>query len=248
MRSDGRSNDALRDIRFETHYIAHHPGSVLVHYGKTRVLVTATVENRVPPHRQESGGGWLTAEYGMLPGSTIDRKARPGNKGPDGRAMEIQRLIGRSLRQAIRLNAIGPRTIAIDCDVIEADGGTRTAAITGAWVALWLCVQHLINKGDIKDRRIEEIVHTQVAAVSLGILGDEIYTDLCYSEDVEANTDSNLVACTDGGIVEFQGTAEREPMKRAQLDQILDQGLRAIATLCQLQREVIARSPSTAAG
>jgi ribonuclease PH len=241
MRSDGRTPTALRPVSFESHYIKHHKGSVLVSFGQTKVLVTATTEDRVPPYRLSSGGGWLTAEYAMLPGSTQTRKKRDIFKGrPDGRSVEIQRLIGRSLRQIVNIDLIGQRTIHVDCDVIQADGGTRTAAITGGWVAVALCVQDLLaRRVKMKAKSFEDIMVDQVAAISLGIKEGVVITDLDYVEDVAVDTDFNLVARADGTIVELQGTAEGHSMRRAEVDQLLDQGLLAIGELCGLQKKAV---------
>jgi ribonuclease PH len=241
LRVDGRAPFALRPIRFETHYIAHHKGSVLVSFGDTKVLCVASVEERVPPHRKGSGGGWLTAEYSMLPGSTHERKQRDSSKGKvDGRSVEIQRLIGRALRNVCDIDKLGERQITVDCDVIQADGGTRTAAITGGFVALALCVHDLMQrKLPMKAKTLKDVLGAQVAAVSMGIVGDRVVTDLCYKEDVDAETDMNIVARSDGGLVEVQGTAEGKPMSRAELNTLVDQGLVAIEELCALQREAL---------
>lgn len=230
MRQDGRKPQDLRPITFQKRYIEHHPGSVLVSFGKTKVLCTATVSNQLPQHRKELNKGWLSAEYGMLPGSTPDRKQRPGNKGPDGRSVEIQRLIGRALRMAVDIDNLGPKSITVDCDVIQADGGTRTAAITGGWVALALLLKQL---------KLDHLMLRQVAAVSLGIKGDQILTDLNYVEDVDIDTDFNLVACMDGTLIELQGAAEKTPMKAQVPLDILRQGLGAIAQICRLQLEAL---------
>jgi ribonuclease PH len=240
-RKDGRAPTDLRPVTFETGYIKHHPGSVLVSFGDTRVLCVASVEERVPPHRLNSGGGWVTGEYSMLPGATHDRKQREISRGKaDARSVEIQRLVGRALRNAVDMDAIGQRTITVDCDVIQADGGTRTASITGGWVALALCIAHLQKRGvSMKAKSLKDALPAQVAAVSLGVLKSEIWTDLCYEEDSRAETDLNLVARADGTIVEVQGTAEGEPMKRDELVKLIDQGLVAIAQLCAKQREAI---------
>ena len=238
-RGDGRALDALREIRFETGYIAHHPGSVLVSFGATKVLCVATAEERVPPHRKESGGGWVTAEYAMLPGSTHDRKQRERQK-QDGRSVESQRLIGRALRNVVDCDLIGQRQITVDCDVIQADGGTRTASITGGFVALAICLHSLQQrKMPMKAKTLRDAVKAQVAAVSLGILGGQVLTDLCYDEDRHAETDLNLVARSDGGLIEVQGTAEGAPLHRRELDQLVDQGLLAIEILCAKQREAL---------
>lgn len=230
MRQDGRKPQDLRSITFQTHFIEHHPGSVLVSFGKTKVIVTATISNQVPHHRKELNKGWLTAEYGMLPGSTHDRKQRPGPKGPDGRIIEIQRLIGRSLRQAVDLDRLGTKTITIDCDVIQADGGTRTAAITGGWVALALLLKFL---------KRDHLLVRQIAAVSLGVQGEQVLTDLDYKEDVNIDTDFNLVGCQDGSLIEVQGTAEKAPMRPQIPVDILRQGLGALAQICRYQLEAL---------
>ena len=242
QREDGRKADELRPVKFETGYIKHHPGSVLVSFGETRVLCVATAEERVPPHRLQSGGGWVTAEYAMLPAATHDRKPRESSRGKaDARSVEIQRLIGRGLRNIIKIDLIGQRTINVDCDVLQADGGTRTAAITGSFVALALCVHELQRrKLPMKAKTLRDVLPAQVAAVSVGIFGDEIWTDLCYREDSKAGTDFNIVARDDGSIVELQGTAEGAPMTRAQLDRVVDQGILATTQLCEMQRAALA--------
>jgi ribonuclease PH len=241
-RNDGRSLTSLRPISFETGYIAHHPGSVLVSFGGTRVLVTCTAEKRVPSFRLSSGGGWVTADYNMLAASTHERRKKNPQRA-DGRSMEIQRLIGRALRNVVNLNHLGQRTLNLDCDVIQADGGTRTASITGAYVALKLCLADLAKKPDgIKPSAIEKILTGQVAAVSLGVVDGKICTDLCYEEDSRADTDLNLVARHDGTIIEVQGTAEGAPLTRGELDQLVDQGLVAIEELCLLQRQAVERA------
>ena len=241
-RVDGRGPLDLRSIKFETGFIAHHKGSVLVSFGQTRVLCVATVEERVPPHRKGSGGGWLTAEYAMLPGSTHDRKQRDSSKGKvDGRSVEIQRLVGRAIRNVVDIDLIGERQITVDCDVIQADGGTRTAAITGGFVALALCLHDVQKRGlSMKAKTLKQALGAQVAAVSMGVLNGRVLTDLNYAEDSKAETDLNLVARSDGGIVEVQGTAEGAPLSRKELDLLVDQGLAAIETLCALQREALA--------
>jgi ribonuclease PH len=238
-RADGRASTDLRSITFDTGFIAHHPGSVLVSFGATRVLCVATAEERVPPHRKDSGGGWVTAEYAMLPGSTHDRKQRERQK-QDGRSVEIQRLVGRALRNVVNMDLIGQRQITVDCDVIQADGGTRTASITGGFVALALCIHDLQQrKLPMKAKTVRQAMPAQVAAVSLGVLGGQILTDLCYREDSAAETDLNLVARSDGGIVEIQGTAEGAPLARSELDQLVDQGLAAIDSLLAMQRAAL---------
>jgi ribonuclease PH len=241
MRKDGRSASDLRPVSFETGFIAHHPASVLVSFGKTRVLCVATSEERVPPHRMSSGGGWVTAEYAMLPAATHERKQREISRGKaDPRSVEIQRLIGRALRNVVNLDLIGPRTIHVDCDVLQADGGTRTASITGGWVALALCLANLQKRNaSMKAKKLADALPGQVAAVSLGVLGGSVLTDLCYEEDSKADTDLNVVGRADGSLVEVQGTAEGAPMARDELFTLVDQGLTAIAELCALQRKAI---------
>ncbi len=242
MRIDGRAPTDLRPISLETGFLEHHKGSVLVSFGKTRVLVTATHEDRVPPHRLSSGGGWLTAEYSMLPASTHERRRRDITTGrADGRSVEIQRLIGRALRNVVNLDAFGQFTVHVDCDVLQADGGTRTASITGAWVALRLCLADLKKRGVLK-ASLDKALTGQVAAVSLGVLKGEVFTDLCYEEDSRADTDLNLVARDDGSLIEVQGTAEGVAMTRAELDLLVDQGLAGVQRLCALQREAVERA------
>ncbi len=238
LRTDGRQANEAREISFQTHYIKHHPGSVLVSFGDTKVLCACTVEKRVPPFRLDSGGGWLTASYDMLPAATHDRRRR-SNKGPDGRATEIQRLIGRALRNVVNFDVMGQKTFHVDCDVIQADGGTRTAAITGGWVALALAARDQIAKGKMKCT-FEQLVHTQVAALSLGIHSGSVYSDLCYKEDVAVDTDFNLVGRSDGALIELQGTAEGEAMTREQINVLLDQGQSNLNSIFDLQRQAIA--------
>ena len=237
MRQD-RPFDAIRPLTFETGYIAHHKGSVLVTAGETRVIVAATVEDRVPPHCLEKGIGWVTAEYAMLPAATHTRKQREAERGKrDGRSTEIQRLIGRALRNVVELKPLGRRTIHIDCDVLQADGGTRCASITGAWVALHLCLSDLVARKprDLPAKKVEDILKGQVAAISVGVLKDQVLVDLCYDEDSKADTDLNLVARPDGSIIEVQGTAEGAPLLRSQLNAMLDQGTAAIEQIGALQ-------------
>jgi ribonuclease PH len=240
-RSDGRAPRDLRPIQLQTGFIAHHPGSVLVSFGQTRVLCVATAEERVPPHRLQSGGGWVTAEYSMLPAATHDRKQREISRGKaDARSVEIQRLIGRALRNVVDINLIGQRTLTVDCDVLQADGGTRTASITGGFVALALCLADLQKRGmNMKAKKVRDAIKEQIAAVSLGVLKGEVLTDLNYAEDSKAETDLNLVARGDGLLVEVQGTAEGEPLQRAELIAMVDQGIEAIGELCRLQREAL---------
>jgi len=242
-RPSGRAQDALRAVTLQTGYLDHHPGSVLVSFGKTRVLTVCTVEERVPPFRMHSGGGWLTASYTMLPASTHQRKPRDNLK-PDGRSLEIQRLVGRALRNVVDIDRLGQRTLHIDCDVIQADGGTRTASITGAYVAVRLAVQALVKDRSLSmpERDVARVVTGHVAAVSVGLVGGKPALDLDYEEDSKADTDLNLVARKDGTIVEVQGTAEGQPMKRAELDALIDLGLQGIAVLAEKQESAIANA------
>jgi ribonuclease PH len=234
QRSDGRSADALRTWTFETGYLPHAAGSVMMHSGQTRVLCAATVEERQPGWMNEPNRGWVKAEYSMLPASTHHRSRRDFNRS-NGRTHEIQRLIGRSLRGVTNLDLLGPRTITLDCDVIIADAGTRTASVTGGWVALVMACHQLRQAG-----KISEIPFTdQVAALSLGIIDGQVCTDMDYSEDSRAGTDLNLVMTSSGGLIELQGTAEGEPFSRAELDQVLDAGWDALKKIFAMQREAL---------
>lgn len=227
VRADGRAPDELRSVTFEPGIQAGPAGSVLVAFGNTRVICAANVEDRVP--RWKRDGGWLTAEYAMLPGAGVERTRRDRN-GPGGRAKEIERLIGRSLRMAVDLAAVGERTFTIDCDVLEADGGTRTAAITGGWVALQLAFRNLgITGADAH----------QVMAVSVGIIDGEPRLDLPYEEDVRADVDANVVMTADGRLIEFQGTAEGVPYDRAELDAMIALAQQGCAELASLQRAAL---------
>jgi len=213
-------------------------GSVLIEMGTTRVVCAASIEDRVPPFLRNTGQGWLTAEYAMLPRATQTRTAREiGRGGPSGRTHEIQRLIGRSLRAVADMKALGERTITIDCDVLQADGGTRTAAITGAFVAFALANQQLLKIGKIS----RSVTTDQVAAVSVGIVGGTALLDLKYDEDSKAEVDMNIVCTGDGRFIELQGTAEREPFSRAQMDELVALGERGIQALIEIQKSVIAQ-------
>lgn len=234
-RPDGRSPDAIRPVSFQRGFTAYAPGSVLVKFGQTHVLCTAMVSEGVPKFLADSGQGWLTAEYRILPGATRDRHKREFPR-VSGRTAEIQRLIGRSLRAAVDFTALGPFTIAIDADVLQADGGTRTAAITGAYVALHDACKHLQQSGAIS---AWPLLH-QIAAVSVGILEGEAIADLCYVEDVKASVDCNVVMTATGEFVEIQGTAEGQPFKPAQLDRMVAIAEQAIEKLCQLQTQALA--------
>ncbi|MDZ5457696.1 ribonuclease PH [Azohydromonas lata] len=236
-RTQGRAADALRPVRITRRYTRHAEGSVLVAFGDTQVLCTASVEERVPPHKKGSGEGWVTAEYGMLPRATHTRGAREAAKGKQsGRTQEIQRLIGRSLRAVFDLGALGERSILIDCDVLQADGGTRTAAITGAYVAAADAVSWLLGKGLITRSPLRDAV----AAISVGLVEGTPLLDLEYVEDAACDTDMNIVMTASGGIVEVQGTAEGAPFSREQLDALLALGAKGIAELVALQRRALA--------
>ena len=236
-RKDGRAPDDLREINFVTDFVRTATGSTLIEAGGTRVICTASVDEEVPRWMANQGRGWVTAEYAMLPASTGERKRRDISKGrPDGRSVEIQRLIGRSLRGVIDFKALGERTVWIDCDVLEADGGTRCAAITGGYVALELAMRRLISDG-----KLTELPLTQsVAAVSCGIVGGRALLDLDYSEDSTAEVDANVVMTGDGGLVEVQATAERTPLSRASLDELLALAADGIAALRTAQEEAVA--------
>ncbi len=233
-RDGGRAADELRPVRFTRRYTRHAEGSVLCEFGGTRVLCTASVDSGVPGFLRNSGRGWLTAEYGMLPRATHTRTAREAARGRQaGRTQEIQRLIGRSLRACIDLGAIGERTITIDCDVLQADGGTRTAAITGGFVALADAVDALVGRRALAANPL----HGQVAAVSVGIVQGEPLLDLDYAEDVEAETDMNVVMNSGGAFIEVQGTAEGHAFRREELDAMLNLAADGTARLFGLQLE-----------
>jgi len=233
LRSDNRSNTELRPVTFEKSPLKFSQGSVVISTGLTKVLCTATVEEKVPKFLMGTGQAWVTAEYSMLPGSTSPRVPRDNQR--KGRSQEISRLIGRSLRAAINLQDIGEFTITIDCDVLQADGGTRTASITGGFVALNMAVKQMFVAGSIDS--IPDI--TPVAATSVGILGDQVLVDLCYEEDSKADADFNIVMASDGGIVEIQGSAEGNRFSRRLVDNVLDSGIMAIAELFKFQIEAL---------
>ena len=237
MRHDGRNCDELREIRIEPGFTEMAAGSALICCGRTRVLCTASVQNDVPPFLRGKGRGWVTAEYAMLPGSTPQRKARELLK-RDGRSVEIQRLIGRALRSVCDLTALGERTIYIDCDVLQADGDTRTASITGAFVALCLACDRLMQAGEI----VDSPVRAQVAAVSVGISGGEPVLDLDYPEDSHAAVDMNMVMSGDGRIVELQGTGEERPFSREELNRLMELGEAGIRRLMEAQRAALGAS------
>jgi len=234
VRSDGRAPRDLRPLTLEPGQAPYAEGSCLVTAGNTRVLCTASVEETLPPWRRASGLGWVTAEYGMLPRATHTRSSRERN-GPKGRTQEIQRLIGRSLRSVCDLEALGARQVLVDCDVLQADGGTRTAAITGAWVALALAARTLLEQGLVERNPVRE----GVAAVSVGLVDGLPLLDLEYGEDSRAQVDMNVVATASGGLVEVQGTAEGEPFRRREMDELLDLALEGIRILSAAQARVL---------
>ena len=235
-RPHGRSPASLRPIRITRGYTKHAEGSVLVEFGDTKVLCTASVEERVPPHQKGSGEGWVTAEYGMLPRSTHTRSAREAAKGKQsGRTQEIQRLIGRSLRAVTDLAALGERQVTLDCDVLQADGGTRCASITGACVALYDALDTLVSGGRLARHPMRELV----AAVSVGIVDGRPVLDLDYAEDSACDTDMNVVMTATGGIIEVQGTAEGAPFSRDELDTLLGLATAGIAEIVKAQEAAL---------
>jgi ribonuclease PH len=239
VRIDGRSDEALRPLRIHPGFLEHAEGSVLIEMGKTRVICTASVEEGVPGFLRGKGTGWVTAEYGMLPRATHTRNDREAAKGKvGGRTMEIQRLIGRSIRAAMDMEALGERTVKLDCDVIQADGGTRTASITGAWVALALACRRLEAQGLVAKSPVVQAV----AAVSVGIVGGRPLLDLAYEEDSRAEVDMNVVMTGAGEYVELQGTGEGGTFHRAQLDSLADLAWKGIQRLLEAQQRVLAET------
>ncbi len=237
MRPSGRQPDELRQVTLTRNYTKHAEGSVLVEFGDTKVICTASVEERIPSFLRGTGEGWVTAEYGMLPRSTGSRMGREAARGKQGgRTMEIQRLIGRSLRAAIDLKALRERSITIDCDVIQADGGTRTASITGAFVALQDAINHLLKKKKITKNPL----FGQIASVSVGIHDGTPVLDLDYAEDSTAETDMNIVMNDAGAYIELQGTAEGHAFRADELQSMLDLGKKGIEELMEMQRQVLA--------
>ena len=237
MRPSGRKPDQLRAVSFERAYTKHAEGSCLVRFGDTHVLCTASLEERVPPWLKGGGKGWVTAEYGMLPRATGERMRRESAQGKQsGRTQEIQRLVGRSLRAVVDLTALGEKQITLDCDVIQADGGTRTAAITGSWVALHDCLMWMKARSMFKTWPLKD----HVAAISCGLHGGAAVLDLDYAEDSTAGTDANFVMTGSGGIVEIQGTAEGEPFSQEALLELLALARKGIGELVELQRQTIA--------
>jgi len=238
MRPSGRSTEEMRLVQFSTNFASYAEGSVLMEFGKTRVLATASLEHKVPHFLKGRGEGWVTAEYGMLPRATHTRNPREAVRGKQGgRTLEIQRLIGRSLRAAVDRVALGERTITVDCDVLQADGGTRTAAITGGYVALALAIAKLMKEGELKSNPL----HGQIAAVSVGIYKGMPILDLDYAEDAEAETDMNVVMNEVSGFIEVQGTAEGHAFQRGELDQLLDLATKGIRLLLTKQAEALGR-------
>ncbi len=233
-RMDGRDLNEKRACEIKKHVLKHPDGSVEISMGDTRVLCTAFVEEGVPPFRQDTGKGWVTAEYNMLPGSTLTRKRRDRGK-VDGRSSEIQRLIGRSLRSIVNFEALGERTVTIDCDVLQADGGTRTASITGGYVALVLALKKLRRQGLIETWPLRD----QVVAISVGVVEEAPCLDLCYVEDSRAKVDMNVIMTGDGRIIEVQGTGEEAPFSRKELNALLDLAEKGNRELADLQKQVL---------
>jgi ribonuclease PH len=237
-RLDGRLPDAVRPIRLTPNFTMHAEGSVLIEVGRTKVICTASVEDRVPPFMRGSGKGWVTAEYGMLPRATSTRNTREASTGKvGGRTQEIQRLIGRSLRSIVALTELGERTIWVDCDVIQADGGTRTASITGGFVALVLALERLREQAVLPRVPVTDYV----AATSVGVVGGTPLLDLAYDEDFRADVDMNVVKTSDGRFIELQGTAEAQPFSRPDLDNLLALADSGINTLIAHQREIVGK-------
>ncbi|ANK71160.1 ribonuclease PH [Ensifer adhaerens] len=238
MRPSGRKTDQMRKVSFERNFSKHAEGSCLVRFGDTHVLCTASLEEKVPAWLRNGGKGWVTAEYGMLPRATGERMRREAASGKQsGRTQEIQRLIGRSLRAVVDLPALGERQISIDCDVIQADGGTRTASITGAWIALHDCLKWMEARNMVK---VEKVLKDHVAAISCGIFANQSVIDLDYLEDSAAETDANFVMTGSGGIVEIQGTAEGKPFSEEEFASLMGLAKTGIAELVALQKQAIA--------
>lgn len=237
FRPSARANNQLREVKITRNYTKHAEGSVLIEFGDTKVICTASVEESVPPFLKGKGQGWVTAEYSMLPRATNTRNKRESAQGkPNARSQEIQRLIGRSLRSVVDLSLLGERQIIIDCDVIQADGGTRTASITGAYVALSDAVHGLISAGKISSSPLTD----GLAAISVGVYQGDAVLDLDYAEDSNCDTDMNVVMTASGGIVEIQGTAEQEPFSRQELNKLLDLAESGIKQLITYQQQIIA--------
>ena len=235
LRIDERKNNNIRPVKITKDFLKHPQGSVLIEMGNTKVICTAMVENSTARHLTGTGQGWVTAEYSMLPGSTVSRKKRDKGGKQDGRSVEIQRLIGRSLRSVVDMKKLGEKTIWIDCDVIQADGGTRTAAITGAYVAMLLAMKRMMEDGQLA----ELPVTGYVSAISVGIVEDEPILDLCYEEDSRAMIDMNVVMTDKGEFIEIQGTGEERTFKRSELDELLKLAEEGCRKLHQMQEEII---------
>lgn len=243
MRPDGRRNDQLRNVKITRNFIDTAEGSVLIELGKTRVICTASIEERVPQFLKDKGTGWVTAEYSMLPRATSTRTTRESTSGRvGGRTHEIQRLIGRALRSVVNLGAVGPRSYWIDCDVIRADGGTRTAAITGAFVCLHDAFTHAVKKGMIEKHPVTDFL----AAISVGVVRGEPALDLCYEEDSAADVDMNVVMTGNGNLVEVQGTAEGSPFSFETMEKLLGLSKQGISSLIALQKDLLQSGASTA--
>ncbi|XCB29883.1 ribonuclease PH [Arcanobacterium hippocoleae] len=242
-RQDGRGYDELRPVKITRNYLDTGEGSVLVEFGNTKVLCVASFTAGVPHWRKDSGLGWVTGEYAMLPRATSTRNQRESVKGKlSGRTQEISRLLGRSLRTVVDMSALGENTIVLDCDVLQADGGTRTAAITGAYVALYDAVQWGIKKGLIRENFEKPVLRDSVSAISVGVIDGQVCLDLPYAEDVRAETDMNVVMTGAGAFIEVQGTAEHEPFTRDELAKLLDYAEKGNRELAAIQREVLKRS------
>ncbi|MDD5132008.1 MAG: ribonuclease PH [bacterium] len=234
VRNDGRDNEEIRPVKITTDYIKHAEGSCLIELGQTKVICTASVDSKVPPHLKDTGTGWVTAEYSMLPRATNTRNQRERTK-LSGRTFEIQRLIGRAMRACVEMKQLGEKTVIIDCDVIQADGGTRVASITGAYVALVKALRTMKEKGMINTIPVKN----QVAAVSVGLINKEILLDLCYEEDSKADVDMNVVVTGDGGFIEVQGTGENSTFSKEELDKLLQVAKKGITELLQAQQEAL---------
>jgi ribonuclease PH len=235
-RIDNRKKDQIRNVKITKDFIKYPEGSVLIEMGETKVICNASVEERVPSFKRESGEGWITAEYSMLPRATLDRNNRDINRlKKNNRSVEIQRLIGRTLRSVVDYKLLGERTITVDCDVIQADGGTRTASITGAYVALVLACKKLLNDGLIDKMPIS----SYVAAISVGIVDDEEMLDLCYQEDSHAKVDMNVIMTEEGEFIEIQGTGEESPFSRKQLNKLLELAEKGIMELIDVQKQIL---------
>lgn len=235
-RIDSRKEDQLRPVKITNDYLLHPEGSVLIEMGNTKVICTASIEDRVPPFLKGSGKGWITAEYSMLPRSTQNRKIREASRGKlEGRTQEIKRLIGRALRSVVDLDKLGEKTIWIDCDVIQADGGTRTASITGAFIALVEALKKMVEEGLLEALPIKRYV----AAVSVGVVDDTPILDLCYKEDSNAKVDMNIVMSDKGEFIEIQGTGEEEPFNKEELHKLLELGEKGIKELIAIQKELL---------